>query len=109
MPKTLNGQLVDEWVRVGDAESFHTATAWPGAKGMLVGGSSGTAMAAALRYARRLGSEHLVVVLCADTGRNYLSKFFDDDWLADEQAGHERPTAALDRRPAADPWPTPRS
>ena len=39
-------------------------------------------MAAALRYARRLTAEHLVVALCADTGRNYLSKFFDDDWLA---------------------------
>jgi cystathionine beta-synthase len=47
-----------------------------------VGGSSGTAVAAALRYARRLTSEHLVVALCADTGRNYLSKCFDDAWLA---------------------------
>jgi cystathionine beta-synthase len=52
-------------------------------EGILVGGSSGTAVAAALRYARRLTGENLVVVLCADTGRNYLSKFFDDDWLAE--------------------------
>jgi cystathionine beta-synthase len=51
-------------------------------EGILVGGSSGTAVAAALRYARRLNADHLVVALCADTGRNYLSKAFDDEWLA---------------------------
>ncbi len=85
VPKTLNSQLVDEWVRVGDAESFHIARALARREGMLVGGSSGTAVAAALRYARRLTADHLVVALCADTGRNYLSKFFDDDWLADNK------------------------
>ena len=83
VPKTFNSQLVDEWVRVGDAESFHTARALARREGILVGGSSGTAVAAALRYARRLTGEHLVVALCADTGRNYLSKFFDDAWLAE--------------------------
>ena len=82
VPKTFNSQLVDDWVRVGDAESFHTARALARREGLLVGGSSGTAVAAALRYARRLGGEHLVVALCADTGRNYLSKLFDDEWLA---------------------------
>ncbi len=81
VPKTLNSQLVDEWIRVGDAESFHVARALARREGILVGGSSGTAVAAGLRYARRLGKEHLVVALCADTGRNYLSKFFTDDWL----------------------------
>src|SRR5436309_8362199 len=81
VPKTLNSQLVDEWLRVGDAESFHVARALARREGILVGGSSGTAVAAGLRYARRLGKEHLVVALCADTGRNYLSKLFSDDWL----------------------------
>jgi cystathionine beta-synthase len=83
VPKTFNSQLVDDWVRVTDAESFHTARALARREGILAGGSSGTAVAAALRYARRLTSDHLVVALCADTGRNYLSKFFDDDWLAE--------------------------
>jgi len=83
VPKTFNSQLVDEWVRVSDAESFHVARLLARREGILVGGSSGTAVAAALRYARRLTGEHLVVALCADTGRNYLSKFFDDDWLAE--------------------------
>jgi cystathionine beta-synthase len=82
VPKTFNSQLVDEWIRVTDAESFHTARALARREGILAGGSSGTAVAAALRYAQRLTEEHLVVALCADTGRNYLSKFYDDDWLA---------------------------
>lgn len=81
VPKTFNGQLVDEWVRISDAESFQTARLLARLEGILVGGSSGTAVAAALRYARRLGREDVVVVMCSDTGRNYLSKFFDDDWL----------------------------
>src|SRR5438445_3805566 len=85
VPKTLNSQLVDEWVRVGDTEAFHIARQLARREGMLLGGSSGTAVAAALRYARRLTADHLVVALCADTGRNYLSKFFDDDWLADNK------------------------
>ena len=83
VPKTLNGQVVDEWIRVGDAESFQAARALARREGLLVGGSAGTAMAAALRYARRLTAEDVVVVLCPDTGRNYLSKFYDDGWLAD--------------------------
>jgi cystathionine beta-synthase len=81
VPKTLNGQMVDEWIRVGDAESFHTARALSRREGILAGGSSGTNVAAALRYARRLTGDQLVVSMICDTGRNYLSKFFDDDWL----------------------------
>src|SRR5438093_4280112 len=85
VPKTFNSQMVDDWVRVGDAESFYTARNLARREGILVGGSSGTAVAGALRYARRLTGDNLVVALCADTGRNYLSKFFDDDWLAENQ------------------------
>jgi cystathionine beta-synthase len=91
VPKTLNGHVIDEWVRIGDAESFHTARELARREGILVGGSSGTAVAAALRYARRLGSEDLVVALCPDTGRNYLSRFFDDQWLAENQLGWDMP------------------
>jgi cystathionine beta-synthase len=83
MPKTLNGQVVDDWVRVGDEESFRTARELARREGVLVGGSAGTAVAAALRYARRLSAEDVVVVLCPDTGRNYLSKFHDDAWMAE--------------------------
>ncbi|MBX9680467.1 MAG: cystathionine beta-synthase [Gemmataceae bacterium] len=82
VPKTFNGHIVDDWVRVSDAESFHTAREMARREGLLVGGSCGTAMAAALRYAQRLKKDDFIVVLCADTGRNYMSKLFDDAWLA---------------------------
>ena len=82
VPKTFNGQIVDDWVRVGDAESFHMAREMARREGLLVGGSCGTAMAAALRYAQRLTKDDFIVVICADTGRNYMSKLFDDSWLA---------------------------
>lgn len=82
VPRTLNSQLVDEWIRVSDTESFHTARALARREGILAGGSSGTNVAAALRYARRLSEDDLVVTVICDTGRNYLSKFYDDDWLA---------------------------
>jgi cystathionine beta-synthase len=93
VPKTLNSQMVDEWIRVTDAESFHAARSLARREGILVGGSSGTAVAAALRYARPLGKEHLIIALCADTGRNYLSKFFDDDWLAENRLSLVEQTA----------------
>jgi cystathionine beta-synthase len=93
VPRTLNGQVVDEWVRIGDAESFQTARALARREGLLVGGSAGTAVAAALRYARRLAPEDVVVALCPDTGRNYLSKFYDDAWLSENQLHRAEPPA----------------
>ncbi len=82
VPKTFDSRYVDDWVRVSDAESFHTAREMARREGILVGGSCGTALAAGLRYARRLSASDLMVVICPDTGRNYLSKMFDDAWMA---------------------------
>jgi cystathionine beta-synthase len=93
VPKTLNGQVVDEWIRIGDAESFQTARSLARREGLLVGGSSGTSVAAALRYARRLSSRDVVVALCPDTGRNYMSKFYDDEWLAANHLLRGEPSA----------------
>jgi cystathionine beta-synthase len=96
VPKTFNSQLVDEWVRVSDSESFHVARELARREGILAGGSSGTNLAAALRYARRCTSEDLVVTLVCDTGRNYLSKFYDDAWLAENHLEVvQRPTQSL--------------
>jgi cystathionine beta-synthase len=53
-------------------------------EGLLVGGSCGTAMAAALSYAQRLTAKDLVVVMCPDTGRNYLSKMYSDEWMIEK-------------------------
>lgn len=91
VPKTFSSQYVDDWERVSDAESFHVARELARREGMLLGGSTGTNVAAALRYARRLGAGHLVVALGCDTGRNYLSKFFDDRWLAENQLNFSEP------------------
>jgi cystathionine beta-synthase len=82
VPKTFNSQMVDDWVRVSDAESFQAAREVARKEGILVGGSCGTAVAAGLRYARRLTAADFMVILCPDTGRNYLSKMYDDAWLA---------------------------
>jgi cystathionine beta-synthase len=82
VPSTLNAQVVDEWLRVSDADSFITARRVARQEGILLGGSSGTSLAAAFRYAQRCPSEDLIVVLCPDTGRNYLSKMYDDAWMA---------------------------
>jgi cystathionine beta-synthase len=81
VPNTLNAQVIDEWVRISDAESFYTARQVAREEGILLGGSSGTALSAAFRYALRCSPEDVVVVLCPDTGRNYLSKMYDDLWM----------------------------
>lgn len=90
IPKALNPQVVDEWIRVSDADSFAAARNMARMEGLLVGGSCGTAMAAGLRYAQRLGPDDLVVVLCPDTGRNYLSKLYSDEWMIER--GFMKPT-----------------
>jgi len=81
IPRTFNRQLVDEMVRVSDKESFNTARLLAKEDGLLVGGSSGTAVAAALKYAQRLEGPKYIVVLLPDTGRNYINKIFSDSWM----------------------------
>src|SRR5262249_34041549 len=82
VPKTFNSTLVDEWIRVSDAESFHTARQLARREGILAGRSSGTDPAAGVRDARRGRRGGRAGTLWVDAGRNYLSKFFDDAWLA---------------------------
>jgi len=81
IPKTFNRQVVDEMVRVSDKESFNTTRRLAREEGLLVGGSSGTAVAAALKYGERLHQARNVAVLLLDTGRNYLTKIFSDQWM----------------------------
>ncbi len=90
VPKTFNSQVVDEWVRVSDYDSFTVARNMARMEGLLVGGSCGTAMAAGLRYAQRCKKNDMIVVLCPDTGRNYLSKMYSDEWMIEK--GFMRPT-----------------
>ena len=81
IPKTFNRQIVDEMIRVSDKESFNISRRLAREEGMLVGGSSGTALAAALKYAERLEESKYIVVLLPDTGRNYINKIFSDQWM----------------------------
>ncbi|MFF2045163.1 pyridoxal-phosphate dependent enzyme [Kitasatospora sp. NPDC058170] len=97
-PESYRPDVVDGFERIPDRESLLTARRLAREEGLLGGPSSGTAVAAALRVARRLGPEDLVVVLLPDSGRSYLSKVFSDDWM--RQWGFlEEPRSADDTEP----------
>jgi cystathionine beta-synthase len=81
MPQTLVLDYVDEVIRVSDRDSFLTARRLAREEGLLVGGSSGTAMYATLQVAKSLPEDKVVVVVFPDTGRNYLSKMYSDEWM----------------------------
>ena len=81
-PDTYHADLVDETVPVSDRDSFLTARAVTREEGLLIGGSGGTAVNAALKVAAGCGPDDLVVVLVPDSGRLYLSTVFDDEWMA---------------------------
>jgi cystathionine beta-synthase len=81
LPSTLDLSVIDEVIRVSDKESFLWARRLVREEGLFCGGSSGSALAAAMRYAKGLSPEHLVVVILPDSGSRYLSKFYDDKWM----------------------------
>src|SRR5437660_2357202 len=80
-PHNYDASLVDEVIRIDDRASFYWARRLAREEGILVGGSTGTALGAALAYSRRLTPNDVVVVLFPDTGRGYLSKQFNDTWM----------------------------
>ena len=81
-PANYDPSIVDEVIAVSDRDSFLMARRVARQEGLLIGGSCGTAVAAALRVAERCTADDLVVVLIPDSGRGYLSKVFNDEWLA---------------------------
>src|SRR5262245_46794339 len=80
-PRTMDPEVVDEWVRVSDRDSFLTARRLSREEGLLVGGSAGSTVWAALQVARRFGPEARILSVLPDSGRSYLSKFYDDNWM----------------------------
>jgi cystathionine beta-synthase len=81
-PETLDLSVIDSIERVADREAFYMARRVAREEGLLVGGSSGAALVGASRVAARISDPSaLVVVVLPDSGRAYLSKIFNDDWL----------------------------
>ncbi|KUI56952.1 Cystathionine beta-synthase [Cytospora mali] len=111
IPDVLDREIVDKWYKTDDRESFMFARRLIAEEGLLVGGSSGSAMAAMVRAVKdlNLGEDDTVVVVLPDSIRSYLSKFADDDWLAANDLlpsvnGAEVEAAAQKKRSASDPY-----
>ncbi|NSC22111.1 cystathionine beta-synthase [Streptomyces albus subsp. chlorinus] len=82
-PDAYDRNITDEIVAVSDKDSFRMTRRLAREEGLLVGGSCGMAVVGALEVARRLGPDDVVVVLLPDSGRGYLSKIFNDEWMND--------------------------
>ncbi|MGE0868903.1 MAG: cystathionine beta-synthase [Kofleriaceae bacterium] len=81
IPDVLDRRLVDRWIKSNDRDSFLVARQLIRQEGLLVGGSSGSAVWAAMQVCRDLGKGKRVVVILPDSIRNYLTKFVDDRWM----------------------------
>ncbi|MFZ1042874.1 MAG: pyridoxal-phosphate dependent enzyme [Anaerolineales bacterium] len=81
LPTTTDISVVDDIVRVNDRESFLWARQLVRQEGIFAGGSTGSALAGAIKYAAKLSADRLVVVIFPDSGSRYLSKFYDNKWM----------------------------
>lgn len=95
VPQSIHFEYLDEFVEVGDQESFDTARRLVREEGLFVGGSSGSAVAGAVKWlsGRPLPEGTTVVVVLPDSGDRYLSKFYSDDWLRENGLVGGGPTA----------------
>jgi cystathionine beta-synthase len=102
-PTTYDPSVVDRVVAISDAQSFATARRVTREEGLLLGGSGGTAIAAALVVGRDLPADAVIVVHIPDSGRGYLSKIYNDAWMADYGFLHAAGTTVGDMLAARDP------
>src|SRR5256884_2708266 len=85
LPANAHMQYVDEVMNITDRDSFEIARQLGRVEGIFCGGSSGTNCAAALRVARDLDEDALIVFIVCDTGEHYLSKFHSDEWMKEKR------------------------
>jgi len=83
VPKVLDHNVVDVWIKSNDQESFDASRKLIQQEGILCGGSSGSLFSAALKAAKDLRQDQRCVVICPDSIRNYMSKFLSDSWMVD--------------------------
>ena len=83
IPTVLDRSIVDTWIKTEDNESFIMSRKLIREEGLLCGGSCGSAMAAACKAAASLRADQRCVVLLADSTRNYMTKFLNDEWMQD--------------------------
>jgi cystathionine beta-synthase len=96
MPSTMDLSLVDRVEVVDDKESFLMTRRLTREEGILAGGSSGSALVAAMRVAHEVDDpEALLVVLLPDTGRNYLSKIYNEEWMRSNGFFEQFPTHSV--------------
>lgn len=87
IPKTINFSYIDDVVQVNDKEAYHMSRQLARKEGIVVGSSSGAAVAGALKYIKKnkLSKDKVVIIILPDSGRNYLSKIFNDEWMQEHQ------------------------
>lgn len=105
VPDVLDQHCVEHWYKTDDREAFAYARRLIAEEGLLVGGSSGSAMAAMVKSVKDLGlgKEDTIVVILPDSIRSYLSKFVDDDWLAANDLLPPTPPTTEPSSPALEP------
>merc|ERR1719464_2184509 len=111
VPQVLQRRLVDYWVKTDDKESFYYSRRLIREEGLLCGGSSGSAMAGAMKAIKQLSAKtginvkgKRVVVLLPDSIRNYMTKFLSDDWMIDNNLIDEDDVKTQDQEDGNDGW-----